>query len=712
MKLHTVNNTIERSGEFQTSNFKIEATAKAFKILSDGLYSNKIKAVVRELSTNAYDSHVDAGHPEKPFDVFLPTRLEPTFYIRDYGTGLSCEDCMDLYTTYFRSNRTDSNDSVGCLGLGSKSPFAYADQFLVESFFNGTHYTFSSYQGEDGSPVFALLESQETDEPNGLKVSLAVQEDDCYEFEDEATAIYQHFAVRPEINKELNYSDRESLVSGENWTIYNKGYDNDVIMGQVVYPIDIRQFDEESEVYKLLNNCNGFEIVAQIGELDITPSRESLSYNNRTKDNLLAILKKALDELADKISVSISECETLWEARCKYADMDNTLNRVPAARDSLEGIISWNGLTLFDNLHSKKVEVSLKGGEVIYFSKSRWRQSISRDTVGYIMVMPAVDNCHVLFEDVKRGAIGRIRKLLTDKESGTTYLIRGDEKYLKTVIKTLGCKREDITNVSTLEAPPTKSSYGGGGSGEAGARGWIWQKKQCGTGTEWIRREGIMSVKEDAYYICVSRGMIVDELVDLTHDSMIGTWLTMLEKAGRDMSMFNHRILMVTPSKCEAMKLPERDNWMSLTEVLQHEFQGMLVEKRDLFVAQHNSPHCRLCPSEGDGSIKANDVLLIADSTKTENSFKEAAKILRSNTIENEDVKNNIRNITQAAQSFGLWAEFKESFSENKVDYGELYDIMMTDHPMLKLTLEQCYSINLEEGGLKTVSNYVDGIKE
>ena len=110
MKLHVTDNTIEQSGNFATSNFKIEATAKAFKILSDGLYSNKIKAVVRELSTNAYDSHVDAGCREKPFDVQLPTRLDPTFCIRDYGTGLSYEDCMDLYSTYFRSNRTNSND--------------------------------------------------------------------------------------------------------------------------------------------------------------------------------------------------------------------------------------------------------------------------------------------------------------------------------------------------------------------------------------------------------------------------------------------------------------------------------------------------------------------------------------------------------------------------------------------------------------------------
>ena len=89
-------------------------------ILSDGLYSNKILAVIRELSTNAYDSHVDAGVADRAFEVHLPTRLEPYFHVRDYGTSMTHDQCMTLYTTYFRSTRNDSNDAVGCLGLGKK----------------------------------------------------------------------------------------------------------------------------------------------------------------------------------------------------------------------------------------------------------------------------------------------------------------------------------------------------------------------------------------------------------------------------------------------------------------------------------------------------------------------------------------------------------------------------------------------------------------
>ena len=80
MKLQQNTNTVVRSGSFEESNYTIEASAKAFSILSDGLYADKIKAVVRELSTNAYDAHVDAGCPEQSFTIHLPNRFEPLLY--------------------------------------------------------------------------------------------------------------------------------------------------------------------------------------------------------------------------------------------------------------------------------------------------------------------------------------------------------------------------------------------------------------------------------------------------------------------------------------------------------------------------------------------------------------------------------------------------------------------------------------------------------
>ena len=121
----------------EVGDFKIKASAKAFSILSSGLYANKIRAIVRELSCNAVDSHVASGRTDTPFDVHLPNDLEPWFSIRDYGTGLSHEQVSSIYTTYFESTKTESNDYIGALGLGSKSPFAYTDNFTVTAIKDG-----------------------------------------------------------------------------------------------------------------------------------------------------------------------------------------------------------------------------------------------------------------------------------------------------------------------------------------------------------------------------------------------------------------------------------------------------------------------------------------------------------------------------------------------------------------------------------------------
>jgi DNA topoisomerase VI subunit B len=102
---------VQVGGDFQTQQFSILASAKAFDILTSKIYTNKVKAVIREISTNAWDSHQDAGNPD-PFDVHLPTSLEPWFSVRDYGTGISPEQMMTLYTEFFRSTRTESKVQV------------------------------------------------------------------------------------------------------------------------------------------------------------------------------------------------------------------------------------------------------------------------------------------------------------------------------------------------------------------------------------------------------------------------------------------------------------------------------------------------------------------------------------------------------------------------------------------------------------------------
>jgi len=93
-------NQVTIGGNLQVGTFSIKESAKAFSILSSSLYSKKIKAIIRELSCNARDSRIAAGLPQD-FYVHLPTRMEPEFWVKDEGLGLSNSEVMNLYTTYF-----------------------------------------------------------------------------------------------------------------------------------------------------------------------------------------------------------------------------------------------------------------------------------------------------------------------------------------------------------------------------------------------------------------------------------------------------------------------------------------------------------------------------------------------------------------------------------------------------------------------------------
>lgn len=59
------------SNDFKTSGFKIQASAKAFEILSSNIYTNKVRAVIREYNCNAYDAHVAAGNGNLGMFTFL-----------------------------------------------------------------------------------------------------------------------------------------------------------------------------------------------------------------------------------------------------------------------------------------------------------------------------------------------------------------------------------------------------------------------------------------------------------------------------------------------------------------------------------------------------------------------------------------------------------------------------------------------------------------
>jgi hypothetical protein len=315
MRLDSLNRDITTSIPSEQARFTIEASPKAFQILSSNLYTDKPKAIIREICCNAYDAHVVAGCPDKPFRITLPSALSQNLIIRDYGPGLSHEAVMQLYTTYFGSDKTQSNDLIGGLGLGSKSPFSYVDTFSVVSRYGGVASTYTAFIDEAGFPNIVRMHEAPTDE-TGLEVIVPVKSSDTARFGSAALSVLQHFPVPP---SGVQVEPPKYKIQGDGYgaRARNYGENSKVIMGNVAYTIPEGETDAAGCEY--LGKVY-FHIFAKIGELDIAASRESLSLDGASRTRLHKMLLKIDGRILADIQQQIDKATSMFEA-LQIADM-------------------------------------------------------------------------------------------------------------------------------------------------------------------------------------------------------------------------------------------------------------------------------------------------------------------------------------------------------------------------------------------------------
>jgi len=336
----------------ESAEFGISAndTAHIMSILRDTLYSDKILAVLREYGSNAWDAHRDAGKPELPIKITLPTAMEPTLSIRDFGLGLSAEGVFKVYTQYGASTKRNSDNSVGMLGIGSKSGFAYSDSFTVTSHNGGMKRTYVAVLDASEKGRIDLL-CEEPSEETGVEISMAVRPEDIHEFEQKAQELYKYFIPRPDINTELPKlpAAQATLKHG---VIYEKeaGYYASrkwvAVMGCVSYNINLDQVrdvdaTEEGGAAEFLNNISG-ALYFGIGEVEVSASREELKYSSATK---LALVKKFNDLVEEYVRQTLDTILnggfSAWEKRVRSQVLASLHLPVPTnCKELLVGSVS------------------------------------------------------------------------------------------------------------------------------------------------------------------------------------------------------------------------------------------------------------------------------------------------------------------------------------------------------------------------------------
>jgi len=463
---------VEVHGAQDIQSFTIKASAKAFQILSSNLYSNPMGSMIRELSTNAYDAHIMVGEKTKPFIIKVPNSLDPTFKIRDFGPGLSEKEIHSVYTTFFESTKTNSNDVVGCLGLGSKSPFGVADSFTITSFFNGTKTIYSAFLNDMRIPSIAKFHTEETTEENGIELEIAIKKSDIGQFSRELNTQLRYFTTKPIIEGDSNFEwsmQEEYLYSGKGWRMIEGRYGNArVLQGQIAYPINTddmgTKYYESSDIIKTVLQMNVIFDV-NIGDVNIAPSREALSYDAATVDNILKYTQNIVEQLPEMIVKAVEDCETEWDARIKYNVIIYDLGGVHSQMNrhlSSSGKILWNGIDISDTtLYLPKDDI----GEYRYFDKSysnkfrknnqtpsqNWQKRDDEDFYWHFHIK-SLEQMKIFYAvETDKQIDARVKQYMNDQDFGhrvEAHIIKTD-KPLKHIKSKLGT--DSIIEVSGLE---------------------------------------------------------------------------------------------------------------------------------------------------------------------------------------------------------------------------------------------------------------------
>lgn len=305
MKLSTAleiaqTNQITVTGAQRQQNARLNLGPEIFNILSR-LYARPEEAVLRELLCNAYDSHITAGKGDVPITLFLPTRFSNMITIEDTGLGLSVSEVFDLYTVYGLSTKKDEVATIGRFGMGSKSFFAVTDQATITARKNGIEAMFSFTKDQNGLPVIIQVSETPTSQPNGLIISFPVREGSRETWIKAAETVLarwpdpsprlpgyeqhewntvQYYMRLPRVGIRDHRSSKTFRPQGSY-----------AIMGTVAYPINWNQ------VPGVVTHNINMDLFFNLGELLVSPSRESLEYTPAVREVLKAAHEEAIKEL-------------------------------------------------------------------------------------------------------------------------------------------------------------------------------------------------------------------------------------------------------------------------------------------------------------------------------------------------------------------------------------------------------------------------------
>lgn len=487
MKLSTVQNNVKTGLSGQE--FTINSSAIAFELLVKDLYKDTPLSVVREIVLNAVDATRKNGGQ---VSITVPSRENPMLVVQDTGIGMDENFIFQVYTSFFSSTKNNSNDETGSFGLGAKTPLAYTDTFMIQSSKDGVENTFAIFKNDKGIPCIQKLDTKASDK-TGTTVSVNIKSCDIYNFHDAIVRVVSGLDSIPEL---LNADDQFKLKVKDNFdnmhTLFLRDSYNErhsISMGNIVYWFYLDNFVDSydrASINTFLNTKNyRFNLHANIGDLDISPSREELrdTYKNRKAIKKLfqeAVYKTFIDDF-DKVSIDmyrndiderLQEAKNFFELNyqdyfektqaiaSRYSEYDNAFNSLK------EGIfpiaVAVSGKSLINTDIEKFVGFNSSGRiglwtvedknlKKVYFGASGWVPfirfpicDVSSETFAIVIPKSKVEAAKKCFLNVVQYSVEEVRKVLPKCNPNLRTKKAEVEKFVEVRVTDLNCISNDI----------------------------------------------------------------------------------------------------------------------------------------------------------------------------------------------------------------------------------------------------------------------------
>lgn len=320
-------------------------------------YARPEEAVVRELVTNAIDSHTIAG-VDAPIEIHRPTAEEPFFTVTDYGIGMTPDDMVNIYANY-TSGKIGNKAVSGKFGIGAKSVYAVAGRFTALAVKNGIATDMVFALQPNKAPGSAVVSVTETTASDGVRLSIPVDPEKLTTWDTAVTSVItwaptgaitvvnspdeQLTNFRDETYRETMIKLPKNIIVSANHECFVPADSLTVVMGPVKYdvPVNLKKriiaqvhktiFSNNKYSYRRLESL-GIIVEMPVKSLDVVATRESIIDNAYAQELLTEYVINYLDRLREKYIVSNGP--TLVDALTSYQRMPDSVREIMAMPDA------------------------------------------------------------------------------------------------------------------------------------------------------------------------------------------------------------------------------------------------------------------------------------------------------------------------------------------------------------------------------------------